>query len=63
VTLREGRAELHDRLNAAAHEGRNWTRKELTGLLTEARDTILTCPVEGCAYCWNVTQNTREEQP
>ena len=57
--LRDGHAELADRLNAAAHEGRLWSRRELTQLLTQARDAILCCPHEGCAYCWTVEKKPR----
>jgi hypothetical protein len=63
VILRLGRAELHDRLNAAAYEGRAgkreradgvawWSRDELCDLLVEARDAVVRCPHEGCAYCF-----------
>lgn len=65
-TLREGRAELHGRLNAAAYEGRysrqeagitgaaHWTRQELCELLAEARDAVIRCPHQTCAYCYQV---------
>ena len=59
MTLREGRAELHDRLNAAAYEMADglWSQGELIGLLVEARDAVTRCPHEACAYCYQVERN------
>lgn len=66
MTLRAGRADLAERLNKTADRAsRNpqtttevefWDRVELSILLAEARDAILHCPVEGCAYCYTIEQ-------
>ena len=57
--LREGRGELHDRLNAAAYEGKLWPRRELEELLSEARDEVVRCPHAECAYCYQLDKETR----
>jgi hypothetical protein len=46
-------------LNAAAFEGKAWARRELALLLRQARDAVVKCPHEGCAYCWNAEQEAR----
>jgi hypothetical protein len=60
-----GRQELHQRLKERAHlcnfrpDPRAY-RPSLTELLEEAAQAVLTCPHEGCAYCFHLE---REETP
>jgi hypothetical protein len=67
--LRENRTNLHRRLNemayvvATAANGEPTTpltSGEVVDLLREAAKAMLTCPVDGCAYCYTVE---REDQP
>ena len=60
--LREGHAELHDRLTKAVQRQRPYSRgtwAELAALLAEARDALLKCPHIGCAYYYQVEKETR----
>jgi hypothetical protein len=58
--LRAGRQDLHQRLDDALANTTKWgplfwwEPNRLRTLLAEARDAVLTCPVEGCALCFHL---------
>ncbi len=54
MTLREGRADLHQRLDKAAAMYADTGQSQLVALLTDAAKATLTCPYVDCAYCWQV---------
>ncbi len=60
MTLREGRADLHQRLNKAAAMYADTGQSQLVALLTDAAKATLTCPHD-CNLCWQVERKEANE--